>query len=176
MTARKITLDEMLDCREKRAGQQKEMRLRFKTVLVSVTVVWPGEVKDTDASRYVMKQALRTLKEALDEIFISSTQRGCEFLTTGAYAIYSVKMNTAELKRICVNLEETHPLGRLWDFDVIDRDGQPVSRSDIGLPARRCLLCDEPAHVCTRSRGHNLHDLLLTIQRRVDEFKRSQQD
>ncbi|MCW8353796.1 citrate lyase holo-[acyl-carrier protein] synthase [Citrobacter portucalensis] len=176
MKERKITLDEMLACREKRVERQKEMLLRFGTAIVSVTLVWPGELKDTDASRYVMKQALRTLEDALDEISISPMQRWCEFSATGAFAIYSVECETSELKKICVTLEDAHPLGRLWDFDVIDSNSQPISRSDINLPVRRCLLCNEPAHACVRSRAHDMKSLLLAVQGRIDEFKHTQQN
>ncbi|EAM9431389.1 TPA_asm: citrate lyase holo-[acyl-carrier protein] synthase [Salmonella enterica] len=176
MTERKITLGEILECREQRAGRQKEMLLRFNTAIVSVTLVWPGEVKDTEASRYVMKQALRTLEDTLNKMFISSIQRWCEYSATGAFAIYSAEWDPSELKKICIILEDAHPLGRLWDFDVIGRDGKHVSRTNIGFPARRCLLCNESAHVCIRTQIHDMDSLLLTIQRRVNEFKQSQRN
>ena len=46
-------------------------------------------------------------------------------------------------------------LGRLLDIDVIAPDGGKISRTEIGLPARRCLLCGNPAPVCARSRAHS---------------------
>lgn len=173
MIAHKVTLNEMLDCRERRAGRQKAILSRFSTPLVSVTLVWPGKVKDTDAARYVMEQALRALDNALAKQNI--LYRHCEYFTTGAETIYSVMMDAAALKQLCVRLENTHPLGRLWDIDVIDKNNQPVSRFAIGLPARCCLLCAEPAHICVRSRTHNLNHLLNAIYQKIDEFKHAKQ-
>lgn len=47
MTEHKVTLEQMLDCRERRVERQKEARLRFGAPVVSITLVWPGEVKDS---------------------------------------------------------------------------------------------------------------------------------
>jgi holo-ACP synthase len=48
-----------------------------------------------------------------------------------------------------VALEQSHPLGRLWDLDVICPQDGHVGRLSLGLHMRRCLVCDEPAHVCS---------------------------
>ncbi|GKX55271.1 phosphoribosyl-dephospho-CoA transferase [Leminorella grimontii] len=173
MTERKVTLEDVLDCREKRAERQKETLSRFGAPVVSITLVWPGEVKDTEASRYAMEQATRSLDDVLDALSISPNLRRCDFLVTGAEAIYSVNMDATALKRLCVGLEEAHPLGRLWDIDVIGADGRPISRTEVGLSPRSCLVCDEPAHVCARSRAHDVSELLSAIHRSIDEFKQS---
>lgn len=172
MTEHKVTLEQMLDCRERRVERQKEARLRFGAPVVSITLVWPGEVKDSPESRYAMEQALCALDDAFEQLNLSPNFRQRELSVTGPEAIYSVNMDTVTLKRLCTELEK-HPLGRLWDMDVIDSDGRPVSRSDIGLPSRRCLLCDQPAHVCARSRAHSVDQLLEAIHRRIHAFKQS---
>lgn len=173
MMARKVTLEDVLDCREKRVERQKKTLSRYGAPVVSITLVWPGEVKDTEASRYAMEQALQSLDNVLEALNISPRMRWCDFLATGAEAIYSVDMDVAALKRLCVGLEETHPLGRLWDLDVIGVDGRPASRTEIGLSPRNCLLCDEAAHVCVRSRAHDVNELLSAIHRSIDDFKQS---
>lgn len=173
MMEQKVTLEDMLDCREKRAERQKEMLSRYGVPVVSITLVWPGEVKDTEASRYAMEQALWSLDNVFEVLNITPRLRRCDFPVTGAEAIYSVNMNVAALKRLCVRLEEIHPLGRLWDLDVIGVDGHPASRTETGLSPRCCLLCDEQAHVCARSRTHDVKQLLSTIHRSIDDFKQS---
>ena len=55
-----------------------------------------------------------------------------------------------------IELEDHHPLGRLWDLDVLAPEQGQLSRQDLGFPARQCLVCDEPAHACARSRRHPL--------------------
>lgn len=173
MMARKVTLEDVLDCREKRVERQKKTLSRYGASVVSITLVWPGEVKDTEASRYAMEQALQSLDNVLEALNISPRMRWSDFLATGAEAIYSVDMDVAALKRLCVGLEEAHPLGRLWDLDVIGVDGRTASRTEIGLSPRNCLLCDEPAHVCARSRAHDVNELLSAIHRSINDFKQS---
>ncbi|MEY8292793.1 citrate lyase holo-[acyl-carrier protein] synthase [Carnobacteriaceae bacterium 52-44] len=55
-----------------------------------------------------------------------------------------------------VNIEENHPLGRLFDLDVLmldqNNEVQGKSRTKLGLPVRRCFLCERPAKDCGRSR------------------------
>ena len=46
-----------------------------------------------------------------------------------------------DVKRLLVPLEDASKLGRLYDIDIIGRDGKKISRSDIGKPGRTCLLC-----------------------------------
>ena len=72
------------------------------------------------------------------------------------------------LKSATTDLEEHHPLGRLWDLDVITASGTGLSRLQLGRPARRCLLCSRPARECGRSRRHSLPELLGKIRNMVD--------
>ena len=65
-----------------------------------------------------------------------------------------------------IRIEETHPLGRLFDFDVLTADGIKLSRP---LP-RRCLLCTEQAQVCARSRHHSIEELTNEIERLLSVY------
>ena len=56
------------------------------------------------------------------------------------------------------------------DIDVITetrQDGalaepspRPMTRAEIGLPERRCLICERPARECIRARRHTADELL----------------
>ena len=63
------------------------------------------------------------------------------------------------VKRLAVSLEDSEPLARLFDIDVLDSTGRKLSREDFFLPPRRCLLCEEAAIVCARSRVHSIEAL-----------------
>ena len=78
--------------------------------------------------------------------------------------MFAVEAASDELKRALVNLETADPLGRLWDLDVTDPQRGALSRRGLGLPVRRCIVCDEPAHACARSRAHSLAELLRAIE------------
>ena len=55
-------------------------------------------------------------------------------------------------------------LGRLFDIDVLDAGGKKLSREGLGLPPRKCLLCEQPAHACARSRTHTVMELTERIE------------
>jgi holo-ACP synthase len=134
-----------------------------------VTVVMPGPVKDGWLPRRVLAEALQELEAASNARRWRVLAREVVWRETGPEALYVVHGDARIVKSATVLLEDHHPLGRLWDLDVIaPRQGQ-LSRQDLGFPARRCLLCERPAHACGRSRRHPLEELLSTIGRIVDE-------
>ena len=67
------------------------------------------------------------------------------------------------LKRLAVDIEESHPLGRLFDIDVFGDHPTAVGREALGLAPRRCLVCDRPAHECVRSKRHSLTAVRTSI-------------
>ena len=68
------------------------------------------------------------------------------------------------IKQWCVEIEEATPAGRLLDLDVFTRDGRQVDRASLGLPPRRCLVCNEPAVDCMRARRHDSDDLENAVE------------
>ena len=71
---------------------------------------------------------------------------------TGCEALLVYDRPAAELKAACLALETATPVGRLYDLDVLDTDGDKLSR----LVQRTCLICGGPVTVCSRSRAHGL--------------------
>lgn len=71
-----------------------------------------------------------------------------------------------EAKRCAVDLETLFPWGRALDMDVIAAVGS-LSRNDLGLSPRQCLLCQREAKVCARLRTHPLNDLRKAVQEMV---------
>jgi len=90
---------------------------------------------------------------------------------TGPEALLVVDAGSRELKQATARLEEEHPLGRLWDLDVIDPLRGAISRKDLGMRSRRCLLCGEDARVCVRSRAHSLKELQSAIQEIIHAYR-----
>jgi len=90
---------------------------------------------------------------------------------TGPEALLAVETGALALKRAVSTLEDTHPLGRLWDLDVIDPAEGSISRKALNLPPRRCLLCEAEAHACARSRAHPLPALLAAVEERFRAYR-----
>lgn len=151
------TLIEILDAREQRVQKQKELLQTYQKPLLCFTMNIPGPVKlDRDISLgfYV---GCRLLEDTLRGIRILYREQ--EQANTGCQAWYVVEMPARDLKEIAMELEDTELIGRLFDMDVLDPQGKKLSRTDLGHPRRKCLLCDNDAVVCARSRAHGLAEL-----------------
>ena len=85
---------------------------------------------------------------------------------TGDECLIAISGEPAAIKKEMTALEEAHPLGRLFDIDVLDAEGHKLSRPT----PRRCLLCGEQAQVCARSRRHSVEDLTSRIQEMLLEY------
>jgi holo-ACP synthase len=164
-----VSLEQMLAAREQRAARQAAGLARFEKPLVSMTVVMPGPIKDGWLPRRVATEALQELEAMSNARSWRVLWREVFWQETGPEALYVMDTDARSLKSATVELEDHHAMGRLWDLDVIALEQIPLSRQDLGFPARRCLLCERPAHACGRSRQHPLEELLKAIDRIVHD-------
>lgn len=79
-------------------------------------------------------------------------------------SFFVVTANPNLLKGKCLDIEESHPLGRFWDMDVYQYNGRKVTREMMGRSERRCFLCSNPAKVCSFQMRHSHRELLAFIQ------------
>lgn len=159
-----VTLEEILANREARAKRQQALLAAYALPLVSFTVNMPGPVKDNDASRAIFRQGLEALKKCCESHGWKRMALEEHSANTGPEALCSVDCDAGDLKTALVALEDEHPLGRLFDLDVLRPSGEHLSRRDLGAAMRRCLICERPAAECARSRAHSLDELLRAIQ------------
>lgn len=160
-----ITLTELLDSRDARqAAQRRLLEQNPDKTLVVATVVIPGNVKRSQDSAVIAEAAC----EALERVFGNNAE--CmekKDLATGFEAYYLTCLTPESTKEYTSHIEDTHPLGRMMDIDVFDKNGNPVSRTGQGKLTRRCLLCDNDARICMRAFTHTQEELLAEIHRRV---------
>lgn len=104
---------------------------------------------------------------------LKTNDEGCLIerdLNTGYEAYLITTLPLLEAKRVAVEIEDTHPLGRLFDIDVIDKQGIPVSRDRVGGQPRRCLVCDHEARYCMRMRWHTQEEIWARIKQMTDDY------
>lgn len=151
------TLLEILDAREKRAEKQKALLQKYQKPLLCFTMNIPGPVKLDRDIRLGFYVGCRLLDDALRGVKLLYKEQ--EQTVTGCQAWYVVELSARELKQIALELEDTELIGRLFDMDVLDTDGSKLSREAMGRERRKCLICENDAAVCARSRAHGLEQL-----------------
>jgi len=170
VTSTVVSAVELLAAREERAAGQTAALAQFRKPLISLTIVMPGPRKNGPLPLRVMDIALQELDFLIEGMRWPLLSRQIYWPNTGPEALYVVDTPSEVLKSAVMDLEERHPMGRLWDIDVIASTGTPLSRAGRGKPRRACLLCSRPAHECGRSRRHSLPELINTIGRIVNDF------
>lgn len=156
-----IDLPAMLAAREERAARQDIWLKQYACPILSFTLNIPGPVKTSPDLRRAFDTGLAALEDALESAGLSAIARDEIHAPTGDEALLAIRGHAAAIKEIATKLEEDHPLGRLFDMDVLNADGTKLSRR---VP-RRCLLCAEQAQNCARSRRHTVAELTAEIKR-----------
>ena len=168
-----VSLTEMLEAREKRAWQQRELLRRGRT-MICFTMDIAGPIKNSPliGSGYDLGKRLLLGQLDVAGVAVSDFEEVRE--KTGNECILLVDAEPLTVKAITAELEDHAPVGRLFDMDVLRPDGSKVERQELGLPGRKCLLCGESAQVCARSRKHSVAELQAKtreiLQEAVDEW------
>lgn len=79
-----------------------------------------------------------------------------------------------EAKKLCVSLEETHPIGRLFDMDVYEL-GRSISRTELNLAFRQCFICGKMVAQCVRSKAHDISLIEAYSLKKAREYLRETQ-
>ena len=159
-----VSLAEMLDARERRARMQKEFlgRAEKTDCLVSLCLNIAGDVKRTPKTRLLFDRGLA----AFDRLGFCEARRIVTDAVTGTEALVLLREDAHAVKRALERLEDAFPAARLFDFDVLNADGEKLSRTE----PRKCLVCGGPAAVCARSRAHGLDAVKAATNALLDEF------
>jgi len=165
-----VILKEILEARENRAKIQKELINEYKTTLISFTLNIPGINKKSDLFKKVHETGIDELEQDLNNLKIDVKYKKSNSSYAGYEAFFCIDFDPAIIKKIVVTIEEKNELGRLFDFDVFDKNFILLSRTEFGLPKRKCLLCDGIAAECTRSRKHNIDEVLNKINIIINKY------
>ena len=167
-----VELPEMLDGREKRVARQGRLLAGKDSCLICFTLNIAGPVKVCAVSNAAFEAGCAEIGKQLEISFGEgfATCEGIFYNPYGHEGYWSVPAEASRVKDVMAAIEETHPLGRLFDIDVLKPDGTKVSRSEIGMDPRRCLICGGYAADCAGSRRHSVRELQEEPCRRVLEY------
>jgi holo-ACP synthase CitX len=156
-----ISLSELLQSRDNRQMKQRELINIYQKPVLSLTLVMPGPVKRNEQTALLALIGVSAVEQAFGDSIVYAAEYD---LPTGFEALFVVSEEKENAKRIACNVEDDHPMGRLFDIDIIGEDGLPVSRETVGRLLRKCLVCDNEAHACTRNQTHSLEEVLDKIE------------
>lgn len=164
-----ITLEELLLSRDVRQQTQRNLLKEYKDkTLLCLTVIMPGKEKRNDNSLFVARCAMESIEKNFASSIVYNQKKD---LQTGFEAYYIINKEPLELKKEVCRIEEEHPLGRLFDIDVINHEGLPITRQEVGFPPRKCLICDKESRFCMRNFTHTQEELQNKINEMVNNYK-----
>ncbi len=168
-----FNLEEFLLMREKRVEIQNEIIENFKNPILVLRANYPGEEKNSFVAKYIVE----IMKNEVLEIFNSQIVylQKIESIEGPTY-ICSIKDLGKNIKKIAIEIEESHILGRCVDIDVFDNNGYLFSRKDFGGEKRSCLLCSDMAFVCARTKKHTQKEIQIAIEKRLEEYLDSERN
>ncbi|AKP66486.1 citrate lyase holo-[acyl-carrier protein] synthase [Companilactobacillus ginsenosidimutans] len=135
--------------------------------LVSITMRIPGEIKN---NRYIS----RTFNVIVDKFmkFYSVVKEVRWDVSTGPEAFLIVEKDPGFLKQETIKYESEEPLGTLVDINVYaveDNSVSQITRKELGLEPRKCLVCDKHANDCKRDHNHSVEEMRETIAKIINE-------
>lgn len=169
-TGSAIMLPEILDAREHRAWIQQKLLKKEPASLLSFTLNIAGPIKVTPLTQWLYTLGNKLIQNGILELNGAIIEQQEEKKDTGWEGFFSLSLQPEIIKSYLIQQELQHPLGRLFDFDVLRPDGSKVSRQELGFPERTCLICKNPAFQCGRSRTHSAQELQKKTSEMMLEF------
>ncbi|MGL4687472.1 MAG: triphosphoribosyl-dephospho-CoA synthase CitG [Fusobacteriaceae bacterium] len=158
--------DFLLD-RELRVEKQLNLLNKYNIPLLVVRANYPGKAKSEYPSKKIVDIITSEVKNILDEKIMFYEKH---ISLEGSISSFVCDLPLLELKRIAVEIEEKHDLGRFVDIDVYDRDGNSISRTILNYKKRKCYICTEDAVICTREMKHEEKELKSYIYKSYEKY------
>ena len=159
-----IKLLKVLDAREERWIRRRMIVQKNKRCLITVTLCVPFNYRTSDEFYEIFLNLCREFWDILIYKGYKVYSEGYMRNEDGPAFFVSTEDNAFKIKKICAETEDTITGGRMLDIDVMDSEGNPISRSDIGLPPRKCFVCNKPASVCVSRKLHSSDEISAVVE------------
>ena len=165
-----VEIEEMLEARERRSERQRRLQRTHKMPLLSFTMNIAGEYKRSFAIDKAFDTGAALIMDRLSSAGIAPAAIEQYDEKTGCQLLMALPADAMLVKRLMTDIEEMAPIGRLFDIDVLAPGGEKLSRSDMGVEKRRCIICGKEAFICSRSRAHSADELRREIERMLSDY------
>lgn len=156
-------MEKILIDREIRSNQIKELLEKTNNPIISIKANVVGSNKSPYYAYLIVKRFFGLIKKEIkiQNFFYYDSYDGPYYL------IESID-DANYIKEKAIALEDNDILGRLVDIDVYTLNGS-INRNTLNKQQRRCLVCENYAHVCVRSKKHSLYE----VEEKVNEIIRN---
>ncbi|UDM32073.1 citrate lyase holo-[acyl-carrier protein] synthase [Lentilactobacillus laojiaonis] len=160
----------VLSVKDKRQAFQRKLLAEYpgKTI-VAIKLNIPGPIKNNSKIKRIFNLGMdEFLKQLADfKILFSHSWH----LDTGeeTFLVMDTK-DIQALKLISIKFEDEFNLGRLFDIDILSDWQRAYSRKDLGFTPRKCLICDQDAKNCARSRKHSIPEMQTKISEMYENY------
>lgn len=167
-----VSLEQVLDNREWRSAKQTKLENDFpRATIVAVKLNLPGNVKNSAKIQQFFNAGWRILLASLNRWPIQSIELDIS-RPTGPEGFVVVTKDINSVKQVAIRLEESFPLGRFFDSDVMakEAEGYQLSRQELGFEARRCFVCNENAKACAKAGRHSFDELRQAVNHAYEQY------
>jgi len=158
------TLQDILKSKDERVHYQKYLLNKFSNTIVSYKLNIPGPIKYNSLIKEIFDEGLQLFRSELMDNFIEIQHENIMYKNSGPEYFAVINSSSCIIKELTTKMEETHILGRIYDYDVLNSKGRHIDRQELGIEARKCLLCEKNAFECGRSRKHEVSELIYKIE------------
>ncbi len=147
--------EKILNDRENRMNLIKDIINKYNKFVICIKCNVCGDEKNFVEFEFVKKYFLNKVLNSFDVI----TTDYYESLDGNFYLVTINENDFEAVKRQLVNLE-SELLGRFVDLDLYTNLEKSITRSDMNLPERSCIVCDGVIASCMRNKTHSVDEVL----------------
>ncbi|MDW7668544.1 MAG: citrate lyase holo-[acyl-carrier protein] synthase [Bacillota bacterium] len=161
-----MNMDKILKDRENRYSTVLKLSKKNKAPVLTAKINYPGDNKNTHRIEKIFITLKNMIKDEFKKEIIETKElQGYD----GPSFLCSLKGEAETLKTKAVKIEEKKEVGRLFDVDIYV-NGTPVSRRDLELQTRKCIICGEDTYNCRINNLHSKEEVKEEMNRRIDSY------
>ena len=178
MEHHEVDLSKVLEFREMKAAVQTDfMEDANEKTVMSLGMNVPGPVKTSALLSEAFYEGMSVLEEMVAWQSGNVVKKAVLEKAAGYVAVYLIEgIDRYRLKKESIRIETSHPIGRLFDVDVMDEDGKAIMRESVGAAQRTCFLCGKDAKICGRDRAHSVEELQQKVKDMLEQWKVGKKD
>ncbi|MBC5996487.1 triphosphoribosyl-dephospho-CoA synthase CitG [Romboutsia ilealis] len=165
-------IDAFLFDREKRVKHQEKLLREYSdNTLVTLKINYPGIEKSNyitdDIVNIIYNEILTYFKKYI--VYYEKYKN-----KEGVICHFSFDKDFVTVKKLMIDIEENHILGRCVDIDVYTMKCNKsigISRSHLYKAPRKCFICDMEARICSRAQNHSVDDIKKYFEDTYSKYK-----